>query len=52
MKHAAPLEMVLVAAIADRHRLGVLHYDHEYDVLAEKTDLRFESASLAPAGSL
>jgi predicted nucleic acid-binding protein len=43
---------LLVAAIADRHRVGVLHYDHDYDVLAEKTDLDFESVWLAPPGTL
>jgi len=50
--HRLPPVDVLIAAIADRHQLGVLHYDHDYDVLAERTDLRFESAWLAPAGSL
>jgi predicted nucleic acid-binding protein len=50
--HRLPPVDVLVAAIADRHRLGVLHYDRDYDVLAEKTDLRFASVWLAPAGSI
>jgi hypothetical protein len=39
-----------VAAIADRYRFGVLHYDRDYDLIAEKTDLDFESAWLVPAG--
>ena len=50
--HRLPPVDLLVAAIADRHRVGVLHYDRDYDVLAERTDLSFESTWLAPAGSL
>jgi predicted nucleic acid-binding protein len=50
--HRLPPVDLLVAAIADRHRLGVLHYDRDYDLLAEKTDLEFDSVWLAPAGSL
>jgi predicted nucleic acid-binding protein len=43
---------LIVAAIADRHGLAVLHYDRDYDLLAEKTDLDFDSVWLALAGSL
>jgi predicted nucleic acid-binding protein len=43
---------LLVAALAARYELGVLHYDRDYDVLAEKTDLEFDSVWLAPAGTL
>ncbi len=43
---------LLVAALADRHRLAVLHYDRDYDVLADKTDLDFESVWLAEPGAL
>jgi len=50
--HRLPPVDLLVAALADRHGLGVLHYDRDYDVLVEKTGLRFESVWLAPAGSL
>ena len=50
--HRLPPVDLLVAAIADRHGLGVLHYDHDYDLIAEKTDLSLESVWLAPAGSL
>ena len=50
--HRLPPVDLLVAAIADRHRVGVLHYDRDYDLLAEKTDLEFDSVWLAPAGSL
>jgi predicted nucleic acid-binding protein len=47
----SPVDL-LVAAIADRHGLGILHYDRDYDLLAEKTDLNIASVWLAPAGSL
>ena len=50
--HRLPPVNLLVASIADRHGLGVLHYDRDYDVLAEKTDLDLGSVWLAPAGSL
>jgi hypothetical protein len=30
----------------------VLHYDHDYDLIAEKTDLRFDSVWLADRGTL
>lgn len=43
---------ILIAAIAHRHELGILHYDADFDVLAERADLRFESVWLAPRGSL
>jgi hypothetical protein len=33
-------------------RLEVLHYDGDYDILAEYTSLIFESVWLAPPGSL
>jgi predicted nucleic acid-binding protein len=50
--HRLPPVDLLVAAIADRHGLGVLHYDRDYDLIAEKTDLSLESVWLASAGSL
>ena len=50
--HRLPPVDLLVAAIADRHRLDVLHYDRDYDLLAEKTDLEFDSVWLAPQGTL
>lgn len=50
--HRLPPVDLMVAAIADTHRLGVLHYDTDYDTLAAKTDLRFHSAWLAPRGTL
>ena len=43
---------LLVAALADRYELGVLHYDHDYDLIGEKTDLTFDSVWLATRGTL
>jgi predicted nucleic acid-binding protein len=50
--HRLPPVDLIVAALADRHDLGVLHYDHDYDLIADKTDLRFASVWLAPAGTI
>ena len=43
---------VLLATIADRHDLDVLHYDADFDIIASKTDLEFDSVWLAQRGSL
>ncbi len=43
---------IIIAALADRHGLGVLHYDADYEILLERTDVRFESVWLAPRGTL
>jgi predicted nucleic acid-binding protein len=50
--HRLPPVDLVVAAIADRHHLGVLHYDHDYDLIVEKTDLAFDSVWLAARGTL
>jgi predicted nucleic acid-binding protein len=50
--HRLPPVDLIVAALADTHRLGVLHYDHDYEIVLEKTDLRFDSVWLAPRGSI
>lgn len=50
--HRLPPVDLLMAAIAERHNVGVLHYDSDYDVLSTKTDLRFNSVWLAPRGSI
>jgi predicted nucleic acid-binding protein len=47
----APMD-VTIAACAHRAEAGVLHYDSDYDILAEHTSLEFESEWLAPSGSL
>jgi predicted nucleic acid-binding protein len=43
---------LLIAAIAATADIGVLHYDHDYDTIAEHTALSFTSAWVAPRGSL
>ena len=50
--HRLPPVDLILAAIADRHEVGVLHYDSDYDILTSKTDLRFQSVWLAPRGTL
>lgn len=50
--HRLPPMDVLIAACAHRAEAGVLHYDSDYDVLAEHTSLVFESEWLVPAGTL
>ncbi len=47
----APID-VMIAACAHRAEAGVLHYDRDYDLLAEDTGLAFESEWLASPGSL
>jgi predicted nucleic acid-binding protein len=43
---------LLIAAIASAHSLGVLHYDHDYDTIAQHTSLSFASVWAAPRGSM
>jgi predicted nucleic acid-binding protein len=50
--HRLPPVDLLVAAVADRYDLAVLHYDRDYDVIAETTDLSFKSEWLVPRGTL
>jgi len=50
--HRLPPVDVLIAALADRHNVGVLHYDHDYDLIAEKTDLRFDGVWLPARDTL
>jgi hypothetical protein len=47
----APADVV-IAACAHAAGMGVLHYDGDYDVLAQRTSLVFESERLAPGGEL
>ncbi len=48
--HRVALPDYLIAASAEAAGLGVLHYDHHYDRLAEV--MSFESRWIAPPGSL
>jgi predicted nucleic acid-binding protein len=47
----APVDL-MIAALAHCHGVGILHYDSDYDVILEKTDLDFHSEWLMPRGSL
>lgn len=47
---AARLPDLLIAATAERHGVTVLHYDADFDLLAEVSDLRAEW--VVPAGSV
>jgi predicted nucleic acid-binding protein len=47
----APMDVV-IAACAHRAEAGVLHYDSDYDLLLEHSNLVFESEWLAPPGTL
>ncbi len=43
---------IIIATLADRHGLGVLHYDSDFEHILERTHLRFESIWLAERGTL
>lgn len=46
-----PIDLLL-AAVADQHALGVLHYDHDYDTIREHSPLAFRSVWIAERGSI
>lgn len=50
--HRLPPTDLTIAACAHRSGTGVLHYDRDYDLIAEHTALSFESTWLAEAGTL
>jgi predicted nucleic acid-binding protein len=43
---------LLIAAVAADSDAGVLHYDHDYDLIAEHTSLDFDSVWVAERGSI
>jgi predicted nucleic acid-binding protein len=47
----APVD-IIIAACAHEADAGVLHYDRDYDIIAARTGLEFESKWLAPPGTL
>jgi len=51
-RHRLPAFDLMMAAVADRNGLDVLHYDASFDIIANDTDLDFDSVWLAPRGSL
>jgi predicted nucleic acid-binding protein len=50
--HRLPPVDLIIAALADTYGLGILHYDNDYEIVSEKTDLSFDSVWLAPRGSI
>jgi predicted nucleic acid-binding protein len=50
--HRLPPSDLITAACAHSARGGVLHYDRDYDLIAERTSLRFESVWVAEPGSV
>lgn len=50
--HRIPPSDLIIAACADDTAGAVLHYDADFDVIAERTTLTFESVWLVPRGSL
>ena len=46
-----PIDLLL-AAIADQHGVGVLHYDHDYDTIRAHTPLSYRSVWVAERGSM
>jgi predicted nucleic acid-binding protein len=50
--HRLPPINVMIAACAHEAGAGVLHYDGDYDILATRTSLLFESEWLASPGTL
>jgi predicted nucleic acid-binding protein len=50
--HRLPPTDLVLAAIADIAHVDILHYDHDFELILEKTTLRFDSIWLAEPGSL
>lgn len=50
--HRVPPADLMIAACAHAEGAGVLHYDHDYDRLAEHSGLDFRSEWLVPAGTV
>jgi predicted nucleic acid-binding protein len=50
--HRIPPIDLMIAGLADRHDIGVLHYDKDFDLLLDRTDLEFDSEWLMPRGTL
>jgi hypothetical protein len=50
--HRLPPADLMIAACGHEAGMGVLHYDRDFDRIAELTSIRFESVWVAPAGSI
>lgn len=51
VSHRVKLADLLLAACAEVAGAGILHYDHDYDVLVGHTDIDVSSVWIAPRGS-
>jgi len=49
-QHRVPVPDLLIAATAEEHRLSVIHYDRDFDRIAEVTGQRTEW--VVPRGSI
>lgn len=50
--HRLPPADLVIASCASRAGGGVLHYDRDYDLIAEHTSLSFESVWVVEAGTV
>lgn len=50
--HRVPPADLMIAACAHAEGAGVLHYDRDYDLIAEHSGLVFQSEWLSPGGSI
>jgi predicted nucleic acid-binding protein len=52
VSHRVKLPDLVIAAAADQHGLGVLHYDADYDTITENTTLTYRSRWIAERGTI
>ena len=52
VSHRVKPIVLLVAAVVEHHRSAVFHYDADYELLAARTDLAFDSVWAAKRGTL
>ncbi len=52
VSHRVKFANLVIAAAADQHGLGVLHYDADYDTIAENTTLTYRSRWIAERGTI
>ncbi|MGH2853707.1 MAG: PIN domain-containing protein [Solirubrobacteraceae bacterium] len=52
VSHRVKPVYLLIASVAAAESLGVLHYDRDYDAIAQHTSLSFPSVWVAPRGSI
>jgi predicted nucleic acid-binding protein len=51
VSHRVAIVDLLIAAVAERHGAAVIHYDADFDAIAQHTDLAFESRWAVERGS-